>query len=236
MGQEATMDLSQLTDVLRNEIAYPAGMQFVEKGILGRGFCPGCCGFLPENDPIGGVMLLGRDFGVKSYYDGLVGSPARDETALTWRHTRDVYLGLPLLPSLGDLPVWCTNYLMGIRLDGSAKGNIKDRVSEAEWVKYEDSCWKFLHKQVFLQMPLIIVVFGDDNRSDLLSEKRLGRKWAGTLLEHTFEYGGSRHSACVTFVDHPHSLIRHTAKEAARLEVKRIRDLFYSLKRQQSLK
>ena len=221
------MDIKRLSDALRNQIAYPEQMSYVETGILGQGFYPGCRGFSSQRSPLGGVMLLGRDFGVKSYYDGLVGSPSRNETALTWRHTRDIYFAQSPHRSLIDLPVWCTNYLMGVRLDGSAKGNIEERISSSEWVKYEDSCWGFLQKQIFLQKPLVIVVFGEDNRSDLMTNKRLGSNWTQTL-QYTFESDRKSHSAFVTFVDHPHSLIRNTAKDAARIEVKRIRELYES--------
>jgi hypothetical protein len=224
------MDISLLSDALRKQIAYPPEMEFVEAGILGRGFYPGCRGFQPEKSPVQGVMLLGRDFGVKNYYGCLAGAPARDETALTWRHTRDVYLSQPPHPTLNDLPVWCTNYLMGVRIDGSAKGNIKARIAAPDWKRYEDSCWKFFVMQVLLQLPSVIVVFGEDNRSDLMTDIRLGKGWAQTL-EHTFESGGNRHTATVTFAAHPHSLIRHTAKDEARLEVKRIRALYDSKKR-----
>ncbi|MFZ1085887.1 MAG: hypothetical protein WAN35_13060 [Terracidiphilus sp.] len=218
------MDIKRLSDALR-KIAYPPEMAFVETGILGQGFYPGCLGFSSRRSPIGGIMLLGRDFGVKSYYEGLTGLPLRDETALTWRHTRDIYLAHSPHPTLNDLPVWCTNYLMGIRLDGSAKGNVRERISSSDWVKFEDSCWCFLQKQIFLQRPLVIVVFGEDNRYDLLTDKRFGTKWSQTL-QHTFTSDGDTHPAFVTFADHPHSLIRNTAKDAARLEVKRIRELY----------
>ena len=224
------MDLSRLSHALKDEISYPPEMAFVETGILGRGFYPGCSGFSRRRSPLRGLMLLGRDFGVKSYYDGLIGSPPQDEHALTWRHTRDIYLSPLPDPSLNDLPVWCTNYLIGVRIDGSAKGNLKERVSPSAWATYERSCWRFLQKQVLLQKPLVIVVFGEDNRSDLLTENRLGQRWSQTLV-HAFESDGEPHTATVTFVNHPHSLIRNTAKESARLEVKRIRDLYDSLNR-----
>ena len=152
------MDISQLSDALRNEVAYPEQMKCVDSGIHGQGFYPGCQGFSSQKSPHGGLMLLGRDFGVESYYDGLVGSPVRDETALTWRHTREIYFAQPPHPTLSDLPVWCTNYLMGVRLEGSAKGNVRERISMPEWVKYEDTCWGFLQRQVLLQKPLVIAL------------------------------------------------------------------------------
>jgi hypothetical protein len=216
------MDLSRLSASLKNDIDYPPQMLFAETGILGRGFYPGCFGYSPERSPIDGLMLLGRDFGTKSYYDNLCGLPSRDESALTWRHTRDIYLG-----GFHDLPVWCTNYLMGIRSDGSAKGSMKERVAAAEWSKYEQSCWSFLQKQVLLQRPRVIVVFGEDNRSDLTVGGRFGKNWSCNF-KHIFATDGVRHSAMVTFTNHPHSLIRKTAKDVARIEVQRIRELYQS--------
>jgi hypothetical protein len=119
-------------------------MRFVEPAIRGKGFYPGCSGF--DADPTGGIMLLGRDFGTRTYFEGLAGPPVRDEAALTWRHTRDIWL-----KELGDISAWCTNYLMGLREDGSAKGNIKLRIAATDWNLFESSCWDFLQGQVLLQ-------------------------------------------------------------------------------------
>ena len=207
-------------------------MEFVETGILGQGFYPGCRGFSSQRSPIGGVMLLGRDFGTRSSFI-IRASPAYQcvtSGALTWRHTLDVYLSLSK-PSLNDLPVWCTNYLMGVRIDGSAMKNVRERISTADWPKYETSCWNFLQKQVVLQQPRVIVVFGEPNQLDLLIDKRLGRKWSQTLKTHlsfameTVIPGIRSISPLIS-----HSLIRNTAKEAARAErwVKRIRELYLS--------
>jgi hypothetical protein len=221
------MDITQLSNALENEIAYPEQMKCIESGIQGRGFYPGCRGFSPHRSPIGGIMLLGRDFGTKSYYDRLVGSPPRDETALTWRNTRDIYFAPPPHSSLNDLPVWCSNYLMGVRTDGPSEGNIKDYVSTSEWVKFEDSCWRFLQKQVLLMKPLLIVVFGTPNKEDLLLEGRLGKELKSTL-RYIFMSNGESHTSEVTFSQHPAWGRGEKKKDVLRLEVKRIRELYES--------
>src|ERR1700722_13566952 len=190
------MNTSSLSDGLKR-IAYQPQVCFVEPNIRGRGFYPGCNGF--DTDPTDGIMLLGRDFGTRTYFDGLVGLPARDETALTWRHTRDVYLD-----ELEPIPVWCTNYLMGLREDGSAKGNVMLRIPPKDWEAFEHSCWVFLHLQVLLQKPRVIVVFGGDNKSDLMVKGRFGLSRERSF-RHLFEAGGKSHLAVVTFADHPHS-------------------------------
>ncbi len=221
------MDLSTLSNSLRDKIKYPSGMTPIETGILGSGFYPGCRGCSPPRSPVGGLMLLCRDFGTKTYYQSLIGLPPRDEFALPWRHTWEIYLSQGEPYSLCDLPVWCTNYLMGARDDGLAKGNIKDRFPLSAWLAYETSCWDFLHQQVLLQKPLVIVVFGGDNRSDLCVDARLGVSW-NEDLRYTFRFCSKTHSAVITFENHPHSLITQTAKEAARRNLRRIRDLYFA--------
>jgi len=172
-------------------------------------------------------MLLGRDFGTKSYYDRLAGSPPRDENTLTWRHTRDIHLS-ELRPSLGDFPVWCTNYLMGVRLCGPTTGNVRECMSTENWSKFEASCWNFLQKQVILQKPLVIVVFGGDNRYDLAAATRLGRN-GKEPFQHIFVKEGEHHEASIYYADHPHSLIRASAKQAAQKETEKIRAFYLSL-------
>jgi len=43
-------------------------------------------------DPRGGIMLLGRDFGLHSYYVRRSGIAGADETTYTWRRTVDCAL------------------------------------------------------------------------------------------------------------------------------------------------
>lgn len=221
------MNLDRLASYLRN-CKYPSALKHIDRGILGRGFYPGAQGFIAGNSPLGGILLLGRDFGTKDYYNSLCGLPARDETAITWRHTRDIYL-----ESLGCLPVWCSNYLIGVRKTGSSKGNIKNKLSASEWQEFERYCWDFLQEQVLLQRPLLVVIFGGDNRRDLTLPNRLGSV-QGSELKHIFGRNGEHHSAVVTFADHPHSLIRECCKDVAREFAMQLRHRYETLRDDQS--
>jgi hypothetical protein len=150
------VDLANLGKLLA-ECPYPIGMipmDPIHCGVLGGGFYPGAKGYTGAS-PVGGFMLLGRDFGTKSYFDAICTPQYRDEYAVTWRQTRD-----NLLPVLSGLPVWCTNYYIGLRADGSAVGNVDARLDQLERDKYEAFCWKFLHAQVLTQRPRIILVMG----------------------------------------------------------------------------
>src|SRR6202012_1670706 len=118
-------------------------MELVDRGIDGSGFYPGakmCCFGEPTSPP---VMILGRDFGTRDYYTKLAAKSGRSEYSLTWRHIDDLYL-----PSLRNCYVFCTNYLMGVRMDGSAKGDVSERMSRETWISYEMSCWNFLCFQI----------------------------------------------------------------------------------------
>jgi hypothetical protein len=215
------MKLDTLSKLL-TECAYPYQLEHIECGILGAGFYPGARGFIKEQSPLGGILLLGRDFGTKEYYDRLCGRPARDETALTWRHTRDIYLSC-----FDGLPVWCTNYIVGVRKNGSSVGNIKDKISASEWLLFEEDCWRFLNAQVLLQRPRLVVVFGGDNRADLTAADRLGSA-SDAKRRHTFAHEGGYHTVVVAFADHPHSLIPKVKQNAARVLAQELREVYES--------
>ena len=199
---------------------YPDSMKHIDRGILGAGFYPGTAGFKDERSPEEGIMLLGRDFGVKSYYKRLCGPPARNETSPTWRRTRDIYLDI-----LDQLPVWCTNYLLGVRKSGPARGNIKDKILASEWPQYKKYCWAFLQAQVLLQRPRIVVVLGKDNRADLCVSDRLGSR---TIEPFRFKFRskGNEHEGIITFADHPHSLIPRIRQDAVRITARQLKALY----------
>jgi hypothetical protein len=165
-------------------IHYPAQMQMVDRGISGLGYYPGArqCLFGAPSAPR--VMILGRDFGTKAYYDRLASQPERSENSLTWRHTHGMYLA-----RLSEMRVFCTNYLMGIRMDGSALGDVSERISKEDWLLYESSCWSFLSFQIEQFNPHVLLVCGKDNRRDLDREGRL--KFFGVDVV----YGQHPHSA-----------------------------------------
>ena len=69
------MDTTHLSAILKL-CPYPDEAAHIDQGIRGAGFYPGTRGFLAS--PIGGVLLLGQDFGTLAYYLRLSGTPARD--------------------------------------------------------------------------------------------------------------------------------------------------------------
>jgi hypothetical protein len=208
------MNLDSLNPLPKS--AYPEQMLHVDRGIHGSGFYPGARGFPNEISPYGGVMLLGRDWGTKNDYDRFSGWPARDESGLTWRNTRDVYLA-----GLSNFPVWCTNYLMGVRKDGSAEGNIAERIDLLAWIKYESACWGFLQQQVLFQRPKVIVIFGPYNRDDLQRSNRLG-VLSDAFEPKSFQYKEVEHSSLVTLADHPRSLTNPICRARALQKVEAI--------------
>jgi hypothetical protein len=157
-------------------------------GILGRGFYPGAKGY-DGVSAHGGIMLLGRDFGTEDYFYPLCGEPPRDEWAVTWRNVRDHHLSI-----LDGLPVWCTNYCVGVRPDGSSIGNIKRQMTAEEWSAFEPFCWHFLQAQVMIQRPRFIVVMGPYNEEDLSCVNRLGRALASGE-SFRFKFNGQEHTA-----------------------------------------
>lgn len=208
------MDLDSLDPLPKG--AYPEQMLPVDRGIHGLGFYPGARGFPKENSAYGGVMLLGKDWGTKKDYDRFSGWPSRDESGLTWRNTRDVYLA-----RLRNFSVWCTNYLMGVRKDGSAENNIADRIDPSAWIEYESACWDFLQQQVLLQRPKVIVIFGPFNREDLQRSNRLGML-SDTFEPKAFNYNGVEHSSLVTIADHPRSLTNPICRARALQKIEAI--------------
>jgi hypothetical protein len=213
------MNLDRLSGLLC-ACPYPEQMEYIERGILGSGFYPGAQGFPDALPADGGILLLGRDFGAKNYYKRLCGTPAQDETALTWRKTRDIYLAC-----FSGLPVWCTNYLLGVRRDGSSVGNIRDLVSASDWISFEEYCWGFLQAQVLLQRPRLIIIFGGDNRTDLTSEERFGYV-SDDGIRHSFTDGEDEHSALVKLEDHPSYLRSRDTQAAARVIAEQLKEIY----------
>jgi hypothetical protein len=214
------LDISSLSSQLR-ACRYPGALEYIECGILGSGFYPGASGFdQTQPPPQGGIMLLGRDWGKKSDYERFAGLPARGEAGFTWQQTRDVYLA-----GLAPWPVWCTNYLVGVRTEGSAEGNVKGRIEQPAWDAFESDCWSFLQSQVLLQRPLLVIVCGRDNRADLTVRGRFGAT-SCEELRHTFKTEAGEHSAPVVFGWHPNYLKGYAKQAAGREAVMRMRRLY----------
>ena len=187
-------------------LPYPPQMQHVDRGITGSGFYPGARNCLFGSAFAPGVLFVGRDFGTLRYYSSLANKPGRGEHALTWRHTKDIYVD-----TLYGASVFCTNYLMGVRVDGSAKGDLRERLSAHEWGIFEPACWRFLQKQIVDSKPKLVVIFGSDNFRDLSKPDRLGPA-----------------SPSVLYAPHPHSAI---GEKNARVH----RDVCIEIKRRLSI-
>ena len=180
-------------------------MVAIDRGITGNGFYPGARGFSVGSDPRQGIMLLGRDFGMHSYYVELSKKPNADETMYTWRRTVDC-----ALQPLGGVGVWAVNYLIGARRSGLATGDLRDFVSSEEWKAYEGFCWHFLCRAVLLQRPRRLIVYGKNNERDL---SRVGRLEAS---RHIFRYDSEEHVAEILYARHPSSLRSRVSQESAR--------------------
>jgi hypothetical protein len=156
-------------------------------------------------------MLLGRDFGLYSYYMRRSNIPNADETMYTWQRTADC-----VLPSLAGVGVWAVNYLIGARLSGPSTGDLRKLVPPEEWNPYEEYCWHFLCRMALLQRPKCIVVYGANNADDLRKVGRLGE------TRYTFRDDGEEHTAAVLYAPHPSSLRSRVAQEQARDWYKRL--------------
>jgi len=198
------MNLNSLSSLLAS-CPYPAGMAAIDRGITGNGYYPGARGVSSGSDPRGGIMLLGRDFGLYSYYIRRSAIPNADETMYTWQRTVDC-----VLQPLGDVGVWAVNYLIGARRSAPATGDLRDIVPLAEWQAYEEYCWLHLCRATLLQRPKCIVVYGANNARDL---QRVGRLNGS---RHTFRYEVEEHTAAILYAPHPSSLRSRVAQERAR--------------------
>ena len=209
------MNLDTLSPLLA-ACPYPFGMVNIDRGLTGNGYYPGARGFSEGSDPRGGIMLLGRDFGLHSYYLRRARIAGADETMYTWRRTVDC-----ALQPLAGLGVWAVNYLVGARLSGPATGDVRDWVSAEQWPAYEDFCWHFFCRAALLQRPRWIIVYGANNARDLQGVGRL----EGPL--HTFRYAADEHAAAILFEPHPSSLRSRVSQERAR---ERYRQLAISIR------
>ncbi len=236
-------DLKDLATALTN-IRYPKGMiRCIDTKIVGRGYYPAFKGFENGADPHDGVMFLNRDFGDIDYYTNLLreyertGCPVK-ERMHTWNQTEELYL-----PGLNGIPIWLTNFLMGVRdkdlVEAIKRGsqrnikattNIKTWIPECEWTAFELDCWTFFIEQVNKQRPRIITVFGRYNREDLFRDGRLGiRETSEKEFRWKFEFDQSEpHTCWIIHARHPSSVAKgEKSKSDIRNGVlKRIKELY----------
>jgi len=198
---------------------YPAPLECAVRGISGNGFYPAASGVINDVSPDQGVMFLGRDWGSKKDYIGFCGDKGESESGPTWRRFEEFYL-----PEFLNVPIWCTNYLLGVRSKGAARGNIRKQIDEDEWNTFEGYCWDFLHAEVMLLRPRVLVVFGDYNKRDLRA--RFGITGSDTMTKFQFFQERKRHETRVTFTNHPYSFIGEKRQLAAVSKAEDLRALY----------
>ena len=103
--------------------------------------------------PKGKVMVLGNDFGQKSWHEKCLRENARDWKSKTWMYLR------PLLQDAGIQPEDCffTNVYMGLRRGEESEGE-SPGAKDPEFVKRCQSF--FLKRQIPVQEPRLILTLG----------------------------------------------------------------------------
>jgi len=149
-----------LFNKLKDIAPYPDGVIPVPKRLEGDGFFPGSAGLwgikpnhpLPPM-PIGGVMILGHDWGTEVYYDQDLAERGENLKSPTSRTLR-------WLRAQVNIPVhacFFTNVYMGLRA-GSAK--ITGRFPGARSPHFVHQCQTFLAYQIATQRPRLILTLG----------------------------------------------------------------------------
>lgn len=194
------MDLEPLTLYL-SDYQYPEPVIAVTHRLQGWGSYPAANGFDKGTSPLGGIMLLGRDWGSTRDYEKFIKSLTQDETGGSSKRTRNIFM-----PGFQKYGVWRTNYLLGLRVKPPSTGNIENRFFADDWISYERKAWDFLQEQVLVQQPQVIVVLGKHNLKDLSTPERFRNHDLGDFFTHTFVNStNNKHTAKITFADHPYS-------------------------------
>jgi len=126
----------------------------IQKGI---GFFPYGNGFISEsvNDvPIGGILVLGKDFGTKEYFEK-VREKGEGEKPTMSKLKRILFFEF-------EAGVFCTNVFMGLRdvEDGSQGGSNLSEFPQRFNVEYLTLCKEFLRLTISLVKPVKILTLG----------------------------------------------------------------------------
>ncbi len=149
----------------QKKLSYPDRVEQVEEMIVQTAFFPGGAGLwlgksgsleAPTNWPAmpkRKVMILGNDFGPKSWHETCLCQHDHDLNCVTWGNL------LPLLKAADIKPKNCffTNAYMGLRITGKGTGQ-SPGAADPEFVE----CCKsfFLDKQIMVQKPRLILALG----------------------------------------------------------------------------
>lgn len=127
-----------------------------DRRVAGRAFVPVGRGHAPEVAfPIGGVMVLGQDFGNERNLDDVVAAGEETDAVPTWRE-----IGKALRAE--DIPIeacWFTNYVMGVR-----PGHESNCRGRSPGLRHggglRRACADLFSRQLRTQRPCAVVVLG----------------------------------------------------------------------------
>jgi hypothetical protein len=211
-------------------------MRFIDENdiVTGTAFFPVGDGLFREKQnssdlPIGGIMIVGQDFGVIQDLVKVKQENSEDKISVTWRNIKNIYFNDFQIPKN---ECFFTNALMGLRRKDNTKiksSNPKDKVTgplisylvkkstnENEQGKYSELIRKhrnFFIEQLLIQKPRIIIFMGSELikfcNSDSISPelKSKIKNQSITKIKTLFTINDftsiNKHSADVLFLVHP---------------------------------
>ena len=144
-------------DEIPSDVYAASGMVRIgpERRVAGRAFFPVGRGYAPDVAfPLGGVMLLGQDFGNEQNLDDVVAAGEETDDVPTWRE-----IGKALCEeAIPTEACWFTNYVMGVRRGRAS--NCKGRSPGLRNGALRRACAELFVHQLRAQRPCALVVFG----------------------------------------------------------------------------
>ena len=188
-GMDEVEALLRCVDRIPAEVYARSGMVRVgpESRVAGHAFVPFGRGHAPHVAfPVGGVMVLGQDFGNERDLDTVFTSGEETDAVPTWRE-----IGRAL--RAGDIPLhacWRTNYVMGVRRGRDS--NCKGRSPGLQHGELRRACGDLFVRQVSAQRPCAIIVLGTYLPVVLAAEfPRAFGRWAARSFARRDENSGA---------------------------------------------
>jgi hypothetical protein len=169
--------LFAILDALDAGIYADSGMVQLGSGqrVAGRSFFPVGRGHLVGTPfPVGGIMVLGQDFGNERNVAAACDAGEETDDIPTWREIGKLFpsAGIPLEAC------WFTNYVMGVR--PGRESNCAGRSPGLRRRALRRECTAFFRRQVKTQKPCAIVVLGSHLPSTLSHDvPEVFATWAG---------------------------------------------------------
>ncbi|WP_290901738.1 hypothetical protein [Aquabacterium sp.] len=216
--------MKQLQSDVQDAGHWPEGVaEFDFNQLGGVGFFPGAKGaYVGKGEqvkdiPVGGVMVLGHDWGtVKDYTDCLERDAENVGGNRTWDGMRKFFNNLKI-----DLSeIYFTNFFMGLREGAVSVGEFPGGGHPAAKNKttYVDACRELVRMQIVTQKPKVLIVYGAHLPrliSPLLENsgaigwkqfqgfKDMDKKGTPLVAEVGFEFGRETHITTVVSLVHP---------------------------------